>query len=163
MYWFVNYRTQRDKVMQSISNSIDFNTGILQGCVLSPLLFVLYTSDLKCGSNLCSIVKCADDTSVTGFISHDDETAHVVMRLYAICWLTELHRWRWRFQNSECVESACSAFHRRCQHRLVTEAQSADRHSLKETLACDSVIVSPGLHWKLQYYSTRYSPGTSLG
>ena len=65
--------------MKYLSNSMGSNTGAPQGCVLSPLLFALYTSDLKCSyyiSNSCSIVKYADDTSVTGFVSNDDETAY---------------------------------------------------------------------------------------
>ena len=48
------------------------NTGAPQGCVLSPVLFSLYTSDCRCSSSECSIIKYADDTVITGYIASDN-------------------------------------------------------------------------------------------
>nr|XP_061803034.1 cilia- and flagella-associated protein 74-like [Nerophis lumbriciformis] len=45
-----------------------------QGCVLSPLLYTLYTHDCSASSTSNLIVKFADDTTVLGLISNDDET-----------------------------------------------------------------------------------------
>ena len=45
-----------------------------QGCVLSPLLFTLLTHDCKPTFSANHIVKFADNTTVVGLISNNDET-----------------------------------------------------------------------------------------
>ncbi len=45
-----------------------------QGCVLSPLLFMLLTHDCTAKFSSNHIIKFADDTSVVGLISNNDET-----------------------------------------------------------------------------------------
>ncbi len=65
------------KVGQFTSNSITLNIGAPQGCVLSPLLYSLYTHDCVSSHSSTSIVKVADDTVVLGLISNNDETAYL--------------------------------------------------------------------------------------
>ena len=55
------------------SNPLILNTGSPQGCVLSLLLYSLYTHDCVARSSSNSIVKFADDTIVVGLISDNDE------------------------------------------------------------------------------------------
>ncbi len=62
---------------QFTSNSITLNIGAPQGCVLSPLLYSLYTHDCVSSHSSTSIVKFADDTVVLGLISNNDETAYL--------------------------------------------------------------------------------------
>jgi hypothetical protein len=45
------------------------NTGAPQGCVISPLLYSLFTHD-------SNTIKFADDTTVVGLITNNDETAY---------------------------------------------------------------------------------------
>ncbi len=58
-----------------------------QGCVLSPLLYSLYTHDCVSSHSSTSIVKFADDTVVLGLIFNNDETAYLgeVERLTSWC------------------------------------------------------------------------------
>lgn len=55
-----------------MSNVIVTNTGAPQGCVLSPVLFSLYTDDCRSVSDDCTIVKYADDTVILGKIVNDN-------------------------------------------------------------------------------------------
>ena len=52
------------------------NTGAPQGCVLSPLLYSLFTHDCMARHNSNTIIKFADDTTVVGLITDNDETAY---------------------------------------------------------------------------------------
>ncbi len=65
---FLTARPQVVKVGQFTSNSITLNVGAPQGCVLSPLLYSLYTHDCVSSHSSTSIVKFADDTVVLGLV-----------------------------------------------------------------------------------------------
>ncbi len=69
------------------SNSITLNVGAPQGCVLSPLLYSLYTHDCVSSHSSISIVKFSENTVVLGIISNNDETAYLdeVERLTSWC------------------------------------------------------------------------------
>ncbi|KAL0146840.1 hypothetical protein M9458_057779, partial [Cirrhinus mrigala] len=60
-----------------VSDRITTNIGAPQGCVLSPLLYSLYTSDCVATHSSNNIVKFADDTVVLGFITNNDESAYM--------------------------------------------------------------------------------------
>ena len=60
--------------MNSVSDNICTSTGAPQGCVLSPVLFSLYSSDYRTTHPSCPIIKYADDTSLTGLISRNDDS-----------------------------------------------------------------------------------------
>ncbi len=88
--WIQDFLTGRPQVVklgQYTSNSITLNVGAPQGCVLSPLLYSLYTHDCVSSHSSTSIIKFADDTVVLGLISNNDETAYLdeVERLTSWC------------------------------------------------------------------------------
>ena len=75
--WLLDFLTERPqavRVNNNTSNTLTLSTGAPQGCVLSPLLFTLLTHDCKPNYSSNHIVKFADDTTVVGLISHNDET-----------------------------------------------------------------------------------------
>ena len=65
---FLSDRTQRVKVQNCLSDQICLNTGAPQGCVLSALLFILYTNDCRAEGDNVSILKYADDTVILGLV-----------------------------------------------------------------------------------------------
>ncbi len=84
---FLTGRPQVVKVGQFTSSSITLNIGAPQGCVLSPLLYSLYTHDCVTSHSSTSIIKFADDTVVLGLINNNDEAVYLdeVERLTSWC------------------------------------------------------------------------------
>ncbi len=67
-------RPQSVRVGHNTSSTTTLSTGAPQGCVLSPLLFTLLTHDCTAKFSSNHIIKFADDTTVVGFISNNNET-----------------------------------------------------------------------------------------
>jgi hypothetical protein len=65
--WFSSYltgRSQRTKVNGQLSAILPRSVGVPQGSCLGPILFLLYTADLKDEINFCSLHSYADDSQL---------------------------------------------------------------------------------------------------
>ncbi|KAF7644068.1 hypothetical protein LDENG_00228720 [Lucifuga dentata] len=71
---FLTNRPQNVRIGNYTSSTIILNIGALQGCALSPALFTLFTHDWCWSHSSNTIVKFADDTTVVGLISNNEET-----------------------------------------------------------------------------------------
>ncbi len=77
--WILDFLTGRSQVVRmgnNTSSPLILKTGAPQSCVLSPLLYSLYTHDCIATHTSNVIVKFADDTTVIGLITDNDETAY---------------------------------------------------------------------------------------
>ncbi|KAF0032178.1 hypothetical protein F2P81_014468 [Scophthalmus maximus] len=73
---FLSDRKQRVKLEKHVSESQTISTGSPKGCVLSPLLFSLYTNGCTSSHQSVKLLKFADDTTLIGLISGGDESAY---------------------------------------------------------------------------------------
>ena len=74
--WVLNFLLNRPQVVKvgtNISSTIVLNTGTPQGCPVSPKLYSLFTFDCQAIYSGNTVIKFADDTTVTGLISDNNE------------------------------------------------------------------------------------------
>jgi hypothetical protein len=77
--WILSYlrnRTQRVRIGSNLSTCIYTNIGAPQGCVLSPVLFTLYTNQHRGDAEHTFIIKYADDTAIIGLMNKDRNEYH---------------------------------------------------------------------------------------
>jgi hypothetical protein len=77
--WILDFLTDRPQVVRvgnNTSATLILNTGAPQACILSPLLYSLFTHNCVAKHDSSTIIKFADDTAVVGLITDDDETAY---------------------------------------------------------------------------------------
>ncbi|TWW72322.1 hypothetical protein D4764_16G0008190 [Takifugu flavidus] len=88
--WITHFLTDQGQYVRlgkTVSDSVSISTGSPQGCVLSSLLFSLYTNCCTSSHQSVKLIKFADDTTLIGLISNGDETAYrrEVARLVSWC------------------------------------------------------------------------------
>ncbi len=77
--WITSFLTDRQQLVRLgkfSSNTCTISTGAPQGCVLSPLLFSLYTNDCTSKDPSVKLLKFADDTTLIGLIQDGDKSAY---------------------------------------------------------------------------------------
>ncbi len=90
--WILDFLTNRPQSVRigSLSSStLVLNTGAPQGCVLSPLLFTLYTQDCNSRHGENSIVKFADYTTIIDQISKNHKFPYRKEINHLAEWCTE--------------------------------------------------------------------------
>ena len=77
--WILDFLTGCPKVVRVGSNTsatLFINLGAPLVCVLSPLMYSLFTHDCMARHDSNTIIKFADNTTVVGLITDNDKTAY---------------------------------------------------------------------------------------
>ena len=98
---FLCCRTQRVRIDGSYSNPLPVKSGIPQGSVLGPLLFVIYINDLPdvC-HDLCSLFLFADDAKLYKVINQRDDLTLLVTACQAL--LEWCDKWCMKLNTDKC-------------------------------------------------------------
>ena len=87
--WILEFLTNRSQYVNLNgvkSDLITTNTGAPQGCVISPVLFTIYTNDCFKNTKGVKLIKFADDSSILGLIiSSEDEYRQFVEDFTKCC------------------------------------------------------------------------------
>ena len=92
--WILDFLTGHPHVIRvgnNTSSMLILNTGAPQGCVLSPLLYSLFTHDCTARHNSSTIITFADDTTVVGLITDNNETAYREEISDLAVWCQDIH------------------------------------------------------------------------
>jgi len=90
--WTFDFLTERQQyvsIQGRVSRTLTTNIGSPQGCILSPLLFSLYTNDLQTDQPGISIIKYADDTLILGNLRKDASEHYRMAVNTCIKWCSE--------------------------------------------------------------------------
>ena len=68
LYSFLTDRPQQVRIGNAVSNVLVINTRAPQGCVLSLVLFTIYTADCRNKEESNLQIKFADNISLTGLL-----------------------------------------------------------------------------------------------
>ncbi len=77
--WINSFLTDRQHIVRLgkyTSSTRTISTGAPQGCVLTPLLFSLYTNDCTSKDPSVKLLKLVDDTTLISLIQDGDESAY---------------------------------------------------------------------------------------
>ena len=86
---FLTNRTQFVKFDNYVSNYKVTNTGAPQGCVISPVLFTIYTNDCSINTHDTKLIKFADDSTIQGLIKNSNEQSYFDFVEYFCNWCDE--------------------------------------------------------------------------
>ena len=89
---FLTHRPQRVKIDSQFSTIKVLSNGCPQGCVSSPLLYIIYTNDCIATQENCSIIKYADDTAILGLLTDATSEACYIQQVEDFCnWCSDNH------------------------------------------------------------------------
>lgn len=100
---FLTNRTQQTKIGAEMSSTAPIISGVVQGSVLGPLLFLLFINDV---SSLLSDDKCfcqlyADDLKIYSILQYDDCGSALQHKLDVLCRWSD--QWQLRIAEKKCV------------------------------------------------------------
>ena len=88
MSWIKDYlkdRKQQIAVNGTLSNTFDVPSGVPQGSVLGPLLFIIYINSMTTKAGDANILLYADDLKLYKEIKTDDDIEQLHNELLIIC------------------------------------------------------------------------------
>ena len=102
--WFEAYLSTRQQCVaigNQLSDLLPVSSGVPQGSILGPLLFLIYINDIPSVVNYSSLFLFADDTKCCRSISRNPDSSLLQKDLSALC--TWSSNWNLTFNDSKCT------------------------------------------------------------
>ena len=96
---WLSERKQRVVINGKASNWRDVLSGVPQGSVLGPILFIIYVNDIDVGLT-CKISKFADDTKITSRVTTSAEKLELQSNLNQL--ISWAEKWQMQFNVDKC-------------------------------------------------------------
>ena len=140
-------RKQRVVINGTSSCWLDVKSGVPQGSVLGPILFLIYVNDLDNGL-LCKVSKFADDTKLASKVTSAEERETLQSDLDKLtCWAA---KWQMKFNVNKCKVLHIGSNNDHVQYRMngeILEAVNKEKDlgilissDLKPSQHCSEVV-----------------------
>ncbi len=159
--WFQSYltdRCQRVTVLGATSNTLPISSGVPQGSILGPALFLIYVNDLPDSVNSCQIAMFADDTKLYSTIKCVEDATLLQSDL------VNLEHWSstsgLSFNEMKCKQQRVTR-----KVKPITSTFTINGHQLQTTVIERDlgVCVASNLTWKVQVYQQASKANKMLG
>ena len=165
--WFENYLTDRHQqvtVLGKTSRRIPVLSGVPQGSILGPLLFLVYVNDLPKNTTSSSVALFADDTKCYRAIRTTEDVQHLQCDLDGIYEWCQM--WRMDLNKSKC--GLLSVTRNRKQipsnYHLASHDPTNTSTINKRTVQKDlGVFITPDLKWNHQVSAVCAKANRTLG
>ena len=147
--WFKAYLTSRNKLVSvnhCFSTTLPVLSGVPQGSILGPLLFLIYVNDLHLSASSSSLLLFADDTKCFNMVRSPFDSLVLQQDL------TSLFNWsnHWKLSYNELK---CILIHFSASCPAVNVSYFLNKHQLSVTNSHKDlgIIVSSNLNWTDHY------------
>ena len=167
LVWFENYlndRYQQVTIHGEISRPIPVLSGVPQGSILGPLLFLVYVNDLPENTTSSSVALFADDTKCDRAIRTTEDVKHLQ------CDLEIINEWcrTWRMNLNQSKSGLLTVTRNRkkvlSSYQLTNDNPTNTSIINKRNVQKDlGVLITPDLKWNHQVSSVCAKANRMLG
>lgn len=157
---FLSNRKQRVVLADAESQWVDVLSGVPQGSVLGPVLFVIYVNDLPGRiSNTCKLF--ADDCKIMASVNCQMDADHLQRDLDRVCsWCSE---WKMVLNVSKCHVMHCGKNNQKFEYTLVDDLNSVSKLCTTTRERDLGIILTPDLKWHDQACNSASKGNRMLG